>query len=82
MVPTANHNNANSSSNYFVIMIVQDLTRCSESKILFNKLVELEQGLSPTRIMVDFEKAAINALEDNCIFVFLSFPDDFFIVAK
>ena len=36
---------------------------------LFSKLVELEQGLNPTRIMVDFEEAAINALEDILISV-------------
>ena len=37
---------------------------------LFSKLVELEQGLNPTRIMVDFQKAAINALEDNFYFCY------------
>ena len=36
---------------------------------LFSKLVELEQGLNPTSTMVDFEKAAINALEDNFLSV-------------
>ena len=40
---------------------------------LFSKLVELEQGLNQTRKMVDFEKAAINALEDNFISVISGF---------
>ena len=36
---------------------------------LFSKLVELEPDLNPTTIMVDFEKAAINALQDQFISV-------------
>ena len=38
-------------------------------KKLFSKLVELEPDLNPTTIMVDFEKAAINVLEDQFISV-------------
>ena len=34
---------------------------------LFSKLVELEPDLNPTRIIANFEKAAINALEDQFI---------------
>ena len=36
---------------------------------LFMKLLEIEPSLNPLRIMVDFEKAAINALEENFISV-------------
>ena len=36
---------------------------------LFKKLLEIEPLLNPLTIMVDFEKAAINALEENFISV-------------
>ena len=35
----------------------------------FQKLFELEPGLNPMSIMIDFEKVAINALENNFISV-------------
>ena len=35
----------------------------------FRKLLEIEPALNPQSIMVDFEKAAINALENNFISV-------------
>ena len=36
---------------------------------MFRKLLELEPGLNPSYIMVDFEKAAINAFEEQFIAV-------------
>ena len=36
---------------------------------LFRKMLELEPTLNPFSVMVDFEKAAINALENNFISV-------------
>ena len=36
---------------------------------LFNQLIELEPGLNPSNIMVDFEKVTLNALEGNFIAV-------------
>ena len=35
----------------------------------FQKILELEPGLNPMSIMMDFEKAAMNALENNFISV-------------
>ena len=46
---------------------------------LFKQLIQIEPGLNPTQIMVDFEKATINALEENFIAVF---PDASFIYPK
>ena len=34
---------------------------------LFRTLIDIEPALNPTHIMVDFEKAALNALEENFI---------------
>ena len=36
---------------------------------LFRILIDLEPALNPSQIMVDFEKAALNALEDNFLAV-------------
>ena len=36
---------------------------------LFKQLIQLEPGLNPSHIMVDFEKATQNALEENFIAV-------------
>ena len=36
---------------------------------LFKKLIEIQPGLNPSYIMVDFEKAAINTLEENFLAV-------------
>ena len=36
---------------------------------LFKQLIQLEPGLNPSHIMVDFEKATHNALEENFIAV-------------
>ena len=56
---------------YIIPCIYALMTNKSEIayRKLFSKLVELEPELNPTRIMVDFEKAAINALEDQFISV-------------
>ena len=39
----------------------------------FKQLIELEPGLNPSNIMVDFEKATLNALEENFIAVISGF---------
>ena len=38
---------------------------------LCKKLLEIEQSLNPSTIMIDFKKAALNALEENFISVIM-----------
>ena len=63
---------------YIIPCIYALMTNKSEIayKKLFSKLVELEPDLNPTTIMIDFEKAAINALEDQfiCVIFRMLFP--------
>ena len=49
---------------YPCVYALPDKRECTYS-ILLRKLLELFPGLNPTNIMVDFEKAAINAFDEH-----------------
>ena len=51
-----------------VYALLPDKRECTYS-ILLRKLLELSPGLNPTNIMVDFEKAPINAFDEHFLAV-------------
>ena len=48
-----------------VYALLPDKRECTYSSVLLRKLLELSPGLNPTNIMVDLEKAAINAFDEH-----------------